>query len=143
MPTEEGIVVKIMPEGALVRVKKSGSCHCCPSAKLCGVGDGGEKDVLAENPVGAIQGQHVEIEVPDGLFLRASFIVYIFPVLGLIMGGLLGRLIVTRFGLSISQDTAAVTGGFACMLAVYILIKWKSGSSSCMRKYRPKIIKTM
>lgn len=142
MPKEEGIVIKIVPEGAVVRVKKKDACHGCPSATLCHMGKSGEREVLAKNPVGAHEGQMVEIEIRDGLLLRASFIIYILPLFGLLIGALLGRWFIRSFGLMSSEDIGAVIGGLTCMLAVFILIKVKSGTGYHMRKYQPTIIKT-
>jgi sigma-E factor negative regulatory protein RseC len=142
MPKEEGIVIKIVQEGAVVRVKKTDACHGCPSATLCHMGQSGEREVLAKNPVGAHKGQRVEIEIRDGLLLRASFIIYILPLFGLLIGALLGRWVIRSFGLMFSEDTGAVIGGLTCMLAVFILIKIKSSTGHLMRKYQPTIIKT-
>ncbi len=142
MPKEEGIVIKIVPEGAVVSVKKTDACHGCPSASLCHMGNSGERRVLAKNPVCAREGQRVVIEVRDRLLLKASFIIYMLPLFGLIMGALFGRWFINFFGIPFSEDTGAVIGGLTCMLSVFILIKSKSRSSYYMKKYQPTIIKT-
>ena len=142
MPKEEGIVIKIVPEGAVVRVRKADACHGCPSATLCHFGKSGEREVLAKNPIGAKEGQKVEIAVKDGLLLKASFIVYILPLFGLLIGALLGRWFIRSFGFMLSEDTGAVIGGLTCLIAVFILIKIKSRSGYLMKKYQPTIIKT-
>ena len=141
MPKEEGIVIDIVPEGALVRVKKTDACHGCPSAGLCHMGSSGERQVLARNPFGARKGQRVEIEIKDGLLLKASFIVYMLPLFGLLMGALFGRWIINFFGLPFSVDTGAVIGGLTCLLVVFILIKLIIRGSYYMKKYQPTIVK--
>lgn len=141
MPREEGIVIEVSPEGALVRVKKPDACHGCPSDKLCHMGGTGEREVFARNPVHAAKGERVEVEVRDRLLLKASFIVYLFPVIGLLAGGLIGKWVVGRFGLQISQDTGAVIGGITCLLMVFFLIKLRSRARSSMELYRPIIVK--
>jgi sigma-E factor negative regulatory protein RseC len=141
MPKEEGIVIDIVPEGALVRVRKTDACHGCPSSGLCHMGGSGEREVLARNPFGARKGQIVEIEINDGLLLKASFIIYMLPLFGLLMGALLGRWIITLFGLPFNENTGAVLGGLTCLLVVFILIKIITRGSYYMRKYQPTIIK--
>ncbi|MGA1865590.1 MAG: SoxR reducing system RseC family protein [bacterium] len=141
MPKEEGTVINIVPEGALVRIKKTDACHGCPSAGLCHMGGSGEREVLARNPFGARKGERVEIEINDGLLLKASFIIYMLPLFGLLMGALLGRWIINFFGLPFNENTGAVLGGLTCLLVVFILIKIITGSSCYMKKYQPTITK--
>ena len=142
MPREEGVVVRIVPDGAVVCVKRSDACHGCPSSQLCHMGTSGEREVVAKNPLGAREGQRVEIEVQDGLLVRASFIVYILPIVALIIGALCGRWAIHSLGIPWSEDSGAVIGGLTCMTAVFVLIKIKGMSRHAMEKYQPTIIKT-
>lgn len=141
MPKEEGTVIDIVPEGALVRIKRTDACHGCPSAGICHMGGSGEREVLARNPFGARKGERVEIEINDGLLLKASFIIYMLPLFGLLMGALLGRWIINFFGLPFNENTGAVLGGLTCLLVVFILIKIITGGSCYMKKYQPTITK--
>ncbi len=141
MPKEEGIVIETVPEGAVVCIKKADACHGCPSAGLCHMGSSGERHVLARNPFGASKGQKVEIEIKGGLLLKASFVIYILPLFGLLAGALLGRWIIHAFGLPFNEDTGAVIGGLTCLVIVFILIKITSKGSYYMKKYQPTIIK--
>jgi sigma-E factor negative regulatory protein RseC len=142
MPREEGVVIRIVPDGAVVCVKKTDACHSCPSSGICHTGGGGERQVVARNPVGAREGQRVEIEIRDGLLVRASFIVYILPIVALLLGALCGRWAIHSFGIPLSDDTGAVAGGLLCMAAVFVFIKIKGRSRQAMEKYQPTIIKT-
>ncbi|MGA1839142.1 MAG: SoxR reducing system RseC family protein [bacterium] len=141
MPKEEGTVIDIVPEGALVRIKRTDACHGCPSAGICHMGGSGEREVLARNPFGARKGEMVEIEIKEGLLLKASFIIYMLPILGLLMGALFGRWIINFFGLPFNENTGAVLGGLTCLLVVFILIKIITGGSCYMKKYQPTITK--
>jgi len=141
MPKEEGIVIDILPEGALVRVSKKDACHGCPSAGLCHMGSSGEREVLAKNPFDVHKGQRVEIEIRDGLLLKASFIIYMLPLFGLLMGAIFGRWMIHFLGLPFSEDTGAVIGGLTCLFVVFILIKLNIRGSYYMKKYQPTIIK--
>ena len=141
MPKEEGTVIEIVPEGALVRIKKTDACHGCPSAGLCHMGSSGERQVLARNPCGARKGERVEIEIKDGLLLKASFIIYMLPLFGLLIGALFGRWIISIFALPFNENTGAVLGGLTCLLVVFILIKMITRRSCYMEKYQPTITK--
>jgi len=141
MPKEGAVVINVTPEGALVRVKKSDACCNCPSSKLCYMGDSGQRDILVRNPIGAKEGQRVEIEIKDGLFVKASFIIYILPIFGLIFGGIIGRWAITILRMNIRQDIGAVIGGLSCMIIVFILISLISRRESYMKTYRPVITK--
>lgn len=91
MLEEEGIVKTVFGDKAIVLTERKGECAHCVAKKACYMLDEGN-EVLAQvlNPVGAEAGDRVKIAIQSGAILKSSFILYLFPALGLIMGSALG-----------------------------------------------------
>lgn len=56
--------------------------------------------VEVDNPAGARTGDRVEIVFSTSSFLRASFLLYLVPVLGLLVGVFAGESLAPRWGLA-------------------------------------------
>jgi positive regulator of sigma E activity len=96
---EEGVVLAVTPpvgdRPAQARVRLLAGDHCegCPAGAFCRP-TGDERrlmDVL--DPVGVKVGDHVQVAVPGGAILKASFLIYGLPLLLLLVGVGLGTLI--------------------------------------------------
>ena len=98
---ELGQIVAVEKQGLWVETRRASTCNSCAAQKACGQGlmtklmpgkehyiwvvaDG---DKLAASHVGDM----VEVSVPDDVVLKASMIVYLVPLFGLIAGVLLGN----------------------------------------------------
>jgi len=96
---EEGVVVEVRGTAAVVRIAESGGCGSCASAGTCKP-DAAGRLLEAENAAGAKAGDRVAVSISGGSFLKASMVVYMFPVLMLFAGAFLGG----EYGPSISGD---------------------------------------
>ncbi len=85
---ETGRVTKIEGKNAVVSMLPSDSCAGCNRCSKSGEG----KELLAENSVGAAEGDWVEVSVSDGSRLAATVIVFLIPLAALAAGLLLGSL---------------------------------------------------
>lgn len=86
---EEGVVVEVRGAAAVVKLEETGGCGSCASAGTCKAGSGGRL-LEAENRASASAGDRVMVSIPGGSFIRASFIVYMVPVIMLFAGAFLG-----------------------------------------------------
>ena len=76
---------------ALVEVNRHEACSHCTSADLCQIFSGrGTLRLEAANPVGAREGQDVELVAARSLGLRAAFFVYLLPALLFLIGVVIG-----------------------------------------------------
>lgn len=140
MPKEEGVVVKILHDGAIVRVSRSDACCGCPSNKICHLGaTTGEREIKVKNDIGAKEGENVVIEIKDGLLVKASFVVYIIPVAGLLVGGIFGKWLCNVLNLPLSQDMGAIIFGLSFMICTFGVINFLSKREPIMDKYQPTI----
>lgn len=86
---ETGLVIELKGSLALVRVKEGSGCEGCSGAGSCKAVSG-ERVLEAENSVGAKPGQRVLISIGSGAFLKASFLVYMVPIIFLFIGAYVG-----------------------------------------------------
>lgn len=137
---EKGVVVEVRGERALVRAVQGSQCAGCGSAAYCH-GSGGEKTVEADNEIGAVAGDSVVMAVPSGVLLRASFRVYILPVVGLLAGAGVAQLVVGRIAGPEAAGMAAGIGGLVgAILSVTVLrIAGKGGDRG--EELRPRILR--
>jgi len=86
-----GRVVRAQGRRALVEVQRDEACSHCTSADLCQVLSGrGTLRIEVENPIGAREGELVELLAARSLGLRAAFFVYLLPALLFLGGVILG-----------------------------------------------------
>jgi len=109
---EKGLVIDAADGGAMVRAEGGAQCAGCGAAKHC-QGGAGEKVVEAANPLGAKKGDRVVIAVPAGELLKASFQVYIVPVIGILSGAGAAQLAVQALWGPEMAGAAAGIGGLA------------------------------
>ena len=90
---EQGTVVEVRGDKAVVEMGQSGSCAHC-RACLCGAD--GKMRVEVGAPPGIAVGDHVEIDVPVGR-VQAAVTVYLIPLGALLAGAILGNGLGERF----------------------------------------------
>ncbi len=116
---ELGEVLSIEGRTARVKMKRSSRCASCSCAGLCSPFGKEWMVVTAENPAGATAGQMVYITYRVEGEAKASFILYIVPVLALLLGASLGAFI----GFFDNADLSAVAVGLAFVLISFGLIR--------------------
>lgn len=140
MATERGIVIKIGMETAWIKVVPSEACEGCASHGSCSA-QRGEMEVEVLNPMGAKAGDRIVVDMPTTSLLKASFLLYIFPIICMIAGAALGLQIAERFGYNESALSALIGFGTFCLSVVYI--KYKGNRLADHHAYRPKIVKIL
>ena len=84
---EEATVLEITNERmAKLEVVKSDACGSC---NLCFEGSSGKRFLFADNSLGAKEGDRVRIEIHSAAVAKLSFLVYMIPLIGLVLGALL------------------------------------------------------
>lgn len=116
---EIGEVLSIEGRSARVKMKRSSRCASCSCAGLCSPFGKEWMLITADNPIGATAGQTVRITYRVEGEAKASFILYIVPVLALLTGALLGAAI----GLFENPDLSAIAVGLAFLIVSFGLIR--------------------
>lgn len=135
---ETGRVVAVRGDLAEVRFPRGRLCEGCGA---CCVADGeGAMVAEARNPLGAVVGQLVVVELPVRQSLKAAYILYGVPLLafltGLVIGSVLGHLF---SGGSLAVPLGLVLA-FAFLALSYLLLgRIYSPRSRASERYRPVI----
>ena len=117
-----GQVLSTSHDRAKVKIKRSSSCATCSCAGMCSPFGKDWMIIDALNPPGAMQGQQVMVTYQMEDELKASFILYIIPLLSLLLGAVAGAWLDPVN----NQDISAVTGGFGMLTVSYLVIRYYS-----------------
>ena len=85
---EEGRVMEVEGKIAKVGIERKALCDSC---RACNMSSDNVMIAEAENVVGAKAGERVEVEIDAPHYLKISFMLYIFPLIGLIFGYIIGE----------------------------------------------------
>ena len=130
MMREEGIVVGLDGPYALISCERKKSCGGCSGEQSCGVLSGGlgkkGVEIRAHNPLHAEIGERVVLEIGERYFLRASFLVYVVPILSLIAVGSLARSLALSWPGADAESLGALGGLVAMALSFYGLHRYSA-----------------
>jgi sigma-E factor negative regulatory protein RseC len=145
MATEEGVVFKMGAAGAgtaWVKTTRSSACEACSSRDTCH-GEGGgkemEMEVEAINTADARVGDRIVLNIETASLLKATFLLYVFPILAMIAGAVLGQAVAVMRGTDPSALSALF--GFLFFGLAFIVIRITGRRLSRDASYRPEIIK--
>jgi sigma-E factor negative regulatory protein RseC len=140
MATEQGVVIKTDAGATWVKTTKTGACEGCSARGSCHSSGGSEEaEVEVINEVGAKVGDRIVLSFETGSLLKATFLLYMFPILLLIFGAVIGQETASYFDFNPS-GFAAVTG-FSFFGAALLIVKLKANQLAQKKEYQPKIIK--
>lgn len=146
MASEEGVVFKMGTPGAgtaWVKTTRSSACESCSSRHACqgevGGGDDMEMEVEAINTVAARVGDRILLNIKTASLLKATFLLYVFPILAMIAGAMLGQSVAEMRG----SDPSAMAAlfGFLFFGLAFIVIRVTGRKLSKDSDYKPEIIK--
>jgi sigma-E factor negative regulatory protein RseC len=143
MATEEGVVTRIESAAtAWVKTTRSGACKSCSARSSChSLGGGEETEVEAINRAGAQTGQKVVLSFDTSPLLKATFLLYMFPILTMMAGAFIGQQLAEDFRLDPSFLSAVF--GFLCFGLTFVFVRAKGNKLAKRDEYRPKIIRVI
>ncbi|MCP3926127.1 MAG: SoxR reducing system RseC family protein [Desulfobacterales bacterium] len=142
MNKEKGKVLRTDGDYAWIITTKASSCEACESRSSCnmmGGGGGKEIEVKANNLVNAKEGDNVLVGFESGKLLKLTFLVYIFPIIALLAGALIGNEGAIKYGLDKSITSGLV--GLLFFLLSFLFIRLQSTKMAEKESYQPKVIK--
>jgi len=124
---ETGIVIEIKDGRAVVKMTASGGCEGCGASGSCKAVSGG-RVLEADNAIGAKPGQHVVMRIEPSVFLKASFIVYMVPIIFLFLGAWLGGKVGPGLYPGMSIDYwQALSGALFLGLSIFVIRLYDKG----------------
>jgi sigma-E factor negative regulatory protein RseC len=140
LATEQGIVIKIDSSAAWVKTVKSGACKGCSARGSChALGGSDDAEVKAINEAGAKVGDRIVLSFETSSLLKATFLLYIFPILLLLIGAFMGQEIARYTDFNPSVSSAIM--GFSFFFAAVFIVKSKANKLAKKNEYRPKVVK--
>ncbi len=142
MATEQGIVIKTDSSAAWVKTIKTGSCEGCSARGSChSLGNSDQMEVKAINEAGAKVGDRIVLFFETSSLLKATFLLYVFPILLLIIGAAIGQEMAPHIDFNPSGLSALT--GFSFFIAAVLIIKTRANKMAQKKEYRPKIVKIL
>jgi sigma-E factor negative regulatory protein RseC len=125
MITENGIITQANPAMAWVKTTRSGACEACSSRESCGTaGNQKEMIVRVKNILNVEKGDHVVIGLETRPMLYLTFLLYVFPIILLLIGAVIGDSFASSF--KMDPSFASMICGFSFFgLSFYIIRKKK------------------
>lgn len=134
---EEGLVLETTEKIAKVQIKRKSTCGLCGA---CSMGSSNLMITEAENEIDAKVGERVKIEVVTPHYLIAVLVVYIFPLMGLVIGCIIGQKI---FGTELASICSGMAGLILSFGVIYGINCWIDRRPKRKGKLNPKITKVI
>lgn len=97
--------------------------------------------IKVENSVSARTGDRVVLTLKTASLLKAAFLIYIFPILAMLVGAMIGSYFAGRMEVNVSA-VAAIVGGSA-FLAAILFMKYQGNRMGRRSDYTPKILRVI
>ena len=98
-------------------------------------------DVEALNNVGAKVGDLVVIGFKGSALLKLSFLLYVFPIICMLIGAIIGQKIALAH--SYKESLLSPAFGFAFFIVAFFIIRARGKQLAQKQEYRPKIIRIL
>ncbi len=145
MATEQGIVIAAngpAPATARVKTVQSSACKSCSSRDQCGTTtQGKEREIDAINLVDAHVGDLIQISMDNAALLKMTFLLYLFPILCMLFGGIIGNVLSDR--LDTDPSTTSAIAAIVFFVAAVCIVRLRAGRMALRSEYRPKITRIL
>lgn len=139
MITQTGIVIKTDKSSAWIKTNRSTACKACEYNDTCGEHRSKELILTVKNTLKVEKGDHVIVGLKTKSMLQLAFFLYVFPVILLLVGALIGDKASGFFSISPSLG-AIILGGFFFIIAFFIIRKSYSRLNQ-NDDYKPFLVK--
>ena len=139
MAHRKGLVIRIENDGwAQVSTERKGSCDGCGTGNNCHSCLSSSKIVTRVlNEAKAKPGDLVTVSLDSDLILKSAAVLYLFPIVSLVAGALVGAHISVDWG--VSETVAAMGFGFAGLCLGFLLAVFISKRMSANNRMTPII----
>ena len=141
MIEEVGTVVELKGKhSAVVMCQKSSLCEHCATNGSCSLGDDDKTRLIeVHNLLNAEVGDHVRIATTTKSFLQSSFLLYIVPLIALVIGAVVGKLVGDHFETGLDSNLLSAIFGVFFMIGSFVTLRVGS-SALAAENYMPKIV---
>jgi sigma-E factor negative regulatory protein RseC len=138
--TKTGVVKAIRGPMAIAITQRESECEGCKARGSCEAmgGTGANAEVTAINTANAKVGDAVTIGLRGTSLLKAAFVIYMTPLLGLVGGMVLGFLLAGIFPVNKEVVVGSLAGGG--LLAALVWLKRKASRMAESEAFTPEIV---
>ncbi|MBF0229292.1 MAG: SoxR reducing system RseC family protein [Desulfamplus sp.] len=142
MITKEGVVTQTTGSIVLIQTTRSKSCDSCASKDSCGEHSKTEQmTIQVENSLNASKGDRVVVGFKTAPLLKIAFMLYIFPIILMIIGAVIGESSAIR--LNIDKSIASMAGGFLFFVISFFIIRFINNLLAEKKDYQPFLMRLM
>lgn len=144
MAIEQGIVIGLANGGgptAWVETVRSNACESCASRESCNAGSAAIRKVEALNEVGARIGDRIQLSMSTAALLKATFLLYLFPILCMLAGAFIGNSLAGPLAASSSKTSLA--GALLALIGALVIVRIGGNKLARKAAYKPKIIRVL
>lgn len=140
MITENGIVTQANKSSAWVKTSRTGACESCSTKDSCSTAKSmKEQIVVVQNTLNVKSGDRVVIGLETKSILFLTFLLYIFPIILLVIGAIIGNSIAPLFELN--PSITSMISGFSFFGLAFYFIRKKNTSLSKNKSYKPFLVR--
>ncbi len=141
MITENGIVTQANSETAWIKTTRSAACESCSSKDSCGTNHHGSQEMIVtvKNTLSVEKGDPVVVGIESKPMLYLSFLLYVFPILLLVIGAVIGDSIAPS--LNLDKPLSAMLLGFTCFGVAFLIVRKKQAVLSEKDEYKPFLVR--
>ena len=131
---ETGIIREVWGDEAKVELTPVSSCSSCALNSFCNPKDVEKPVLTAANPIHAKAGEWVKLEMNPGAAVTSAFLLFIFPLIGLLVGYFAGH--------SLGQlgEIVGSLVGFALFL---LMVRFLDPRLTKTKRFKPIIIQVL
>ena len=140
MIKENGVVTRADSSLAWVKTIRTEACESCSSKESCGNSGSFEEVIITvKNTINVKKGDHVVVGLETRPMLYLTFFLYVFPVISLTIGAIIGDSVAPFF----YKDPSFVSmiTGFLFFGLSFCLIRMKNNSLSQKKELKPFLVR--
>ncbi len=141
MIKENGVVTRADSSTAWVKTIRTEACSSCASKDSCGISGGSFEEVIiaVKNTINVEKGDSVIVGLETRPMLLLTFFLYVFPVIALTVGAVIGDNIAP----SLHKDPSLVSMamGFLFFALAFCLIRLRSNSLTKKKGLQPFLVR--
>lgn len=140
MITEQGTVTNADASIAWIKTIRSSACKACEARSSCEtVKNQKEMHVKVNNTLNVQKGDQVVIGLETKPLLFLTFLLYVFPVIMLITGAVIGNIAAPIF--SIDSSLCSIFSGFLLFFIAFFILRKKNKTLSRQPQYKPFLVR--
>lgn len=140
MITENGIVTQVDPSTVWVKTIRASACKACSSKDNCHTANSQKTlIVMVKNTLCVEKGDHVVIGLQTQPMLILTFLLYVFPIILLIIGAVIGNGIAPS--MQMDPSLLSMLTGFSFFGLAFYFIRKKNDSLSKNDAYKPFLVR--